>query len=144
MLDSPQPSIACLQFCFCCLSVAICFAWREMKGRGCGRHRLWFVVTHITEQQSLALRQKLPTDSTGNFSLNLCVVGAVSDPRPWLESFTPVPNLGLPLLNVSDLLLEKLAINNDDKETCGNAVALMDFPLSQVPKSVFLWRPITN
>lgn len=63
------------------------------------------------------------------------------DWHPWLESFAAVLNLGLSLLNVIELLLEKLAINNDDKETCGNAVALMDFPLSQVPKSVFLWRP---
>lgn len=69
---------------------------------------------------------------------------AVPDWHQWLESFTAVPNLGLPLLNVIELLLETLAINNDDKETCGNAVALMDFPLSKVPKSVFLRRPITE
>lgn len=61
-------------------NLLVWLAWREMKGRDCGRRPLWFVaVTHNTEQQRLALRQTLHTDSTRNSSVNLCMAEAVGD-----------------------------------------------------------------
>ncbi len=81
-----------------------CFAWREMK-RDCRRCRLWFaVVTHIIEDQSLALLRKLQTDSTCNSPLNLCVAEVVLDRPQGVVSFTAVFNLEFPRLIIIDQL----------------------------------------